>query len=675
MVFPAGSSVPKLVSLTITNDGITEGEETLIFSIQNVTGGNHAEVGINTTFTLSITEGNDYYSGISSTLSGNELRLALNNLIKGHTQYTYDVLWGALKNTDEDPNNKNNVILIYSGKSISENSNGGGVDDWNREHVWAQSRGGFDTNPGPGTDIHHVRPEDATVNSSRSNLDFDWGGNPHPEATGCKYDEDSWEPRDAVKGDVARMLFYMDVRYEGENGELDLQLVDVVGSTTAGTIGKLSTLLAWHMQDPPDEFEKNRNEIIFGYQKNRNPFIDHPEYVVKIWSLASKPIITNIQRDVLVPEVSQDFSVTADIVDDVTISSAIVKYKVDNGNENSVAMSKVSTNSFSAKIPGSAFTNGSLIQYRIFAYDNENNETMTSFQSVLAGTSKMIDLHQTDVNGNPIYSGLFTKVRGVATVSNNIFSATHLEVNLQDSTGGMLVYKANSASFPVAEGNEYTITGKLTNFNGSVELVPADLTDIVDNGKGVEIIPNEKTISQLLSNAENLESTLVLIKNASKLSGSWLAGQNITISDNGGPSLLTLHIDSSTDLGSNPEPTYPKDIAGIFSQYDQVSPFTSGYQIKPRKYSDIKNVSSVEDENIPSKFSLAQNYPNPFNPSTTIQYSIPSNVKREMSNVKLVVYDILGNEVATLVNENKPAGMYNVQFTMNNLTSGVYFYT
>jgi endonuclease I/DNA/RNA endonuclease YhcR with UshA esterase domain len=689
IVFPAGSSSPKLVSLTITNDGITEGEETLVFSIQNITGGNQAQTGSNSTFTLSITEGTDYYSGISSTLSGNELRLALNNLIKGHTQYSYDALWGALKNTDEDPNNKGNVILIYSGKSISENPNGGGVDDWNREHVWAQSRGGFDTNPGPGTDIHHVRPEDATVNSSRNNLDFDWGGIPHPEATGCKYDEDSWEPRDAVKGDVARMLFYMDVRYEGENGEPDLQLVDVVGSTTPGTIGKLSTLLAWHIQDPPDEFEKHRNDVIYSYQKNRNPFIDHPEYVVKIWSLASKPIITNIQRDVLVPELNQNFSVSADIVDDGTISSAFVKYKVDNGNEESVPMNKVSANSFSAQIPSSSYSDGSLIQYRIFAYDNENNETATAYQSVLAGTTKMNKLHQVDANGNPIYSGVFVKVRGVATVSNNVFSGTHLEVNLQDSTGGMLVYKANSASFSFTEGNDYSITGKLTNFNGSVELVPANLTDIIDHGKGVEIFPNQKTISQLLSDAENLESTLISIKNASKISGTWAAGQNITITDNGGSSLLTLHIDSSTDLGSNPEPTYPKDIVGIFSQYDQVSPFTSGYQIKPRKYSDIKNVSAVEDENIPSKFSLKQNYPNPFNPSTTIQFSIPSVIVRQAHYdntdvtlrqaqsdilVTLKVYDILGKEVATLVNENKPAGNYEIKFDGSNLSSGIYFY-
>jgi len=79
-----------------------------------------------------------------------------------------------------------------------------------------------------------------------------------------------------------------------------------------------------------------------------------------------------------------------------------------------------------------------------------------------------------------------------------------------------------------------------------------------------------------------------------------------------------------------------------------------------------------------NSFELFQNYPNPFNPSTTIKYSVPSNVKREMSNVKIIVCDILGNEVATLVDENKPAGYFEIKFNVeqtSSLSSGIYFYT
>jgi hypothetical protein len=77
----------------------------------------------------------------------------------------------------------------------------------------------------------------------------------------------------------------------------------------------------------------------------------------------------------------------------------------------------------------------------------------------------------------------------------------------------------------------------------------------------------------------------------------------------------------------------------------------------------------------PHKFYLYQNYPQPFNPITKIKFTIPSNVKREVSNIALKVYDVLGNEVATLVNEELAAGEYEVEFDGRELTSGIYFYS
>lgn len=216
--------------------------------------------------------------------TGAALKSALHNIIDDHTEISYSNVWTALRETDEDPNNSNNVILLYTGRSQSKFTNGGNVNDWNREHVWAKSHGDFGTSMGAGTDLHHLRPTDVSVNGTRSNLDFDNGGNEHSEASGNYYDSDSWEPRDSVKGDVARMLFYMAVRYEGDSGELDLELNNQVNNGTAPYHGKLSVLLQWHKQDPVDNFERTRNEIIYtDYQHNRNPFIDHPEWVSAIW--------------------------------------------------------------------------------------------------------------------------------------------------------------------------------------------------------------------------------------------------------------------------------------------------------------------------------------------------------------------------------------------------------
>lgn len=216
--------------------------------------------------------------------TGSQLKSALHTIISDQTKITYSQVWDALKKTDEDPANPSNVILLYSGRSEPKSDNGGGSGQWNREHVWAKSHGDFGTATGPGTDVHHLRPEDVGVNSVRGNKDFDNGGGELSEAPGNFTDNDSFEPRDAVKGDVARMIFYMAVRYEGDDAFPDLEPNDTVSNGSAPNIGRLSALKEWSQEDPPDSFEKHRNDVIFDeFQHNRNPFIDHPEWVESVW--------------------------------------------------------------------------------------------------------------------------------------------------------------------------------------------------------------------------------------------------------------------------------------------------------------------------------------------------------------------------------------------------------
>ena len=223
-----------------------------------------------------------YASAMGKT--GTALRSSLHSIISANvTKLTYTQVWTALQDTDADPNNAGNVIEFYSGRSIAKSLNGGDPDDWNREHVWAQSRGGFDTSPGPGTDLQHLRPEDVTVNSTRGNKDFDLGGSAVSQCADCYSDGDSFEPRDSVQGDVARMLFYMAIRYEGGDGYPNLELSNTIG-TSAPYIGKLSVLLAWSDADPVSAAEMTRNDKIYNtWQHNRNPFIDHPEWAHAIW--------------------------------------------------------------------------------------------------------------------------------------------------------------------------------------------------------------------------------------------------------------------------------------------------------------------------------------------------------------------------------------------------------
>ena len=246
----------------------------------------------------------DYYQEANGK-SSEQLKEALYQIISNHTVFPYTSsstdTWDILQLSDQDPQNHDNMILVYTGRSQDkgyrdgsgnysqyENGNGTQNNSWNREHVWPKSHGFPDEDDNAYTDVHNLKPSDRSVNSSRGTKDYDYGGSQHSEATDCLTDSDSWEPSDSVKGDIARILFYMVVRYDPgydhNNNSFDLELVDY---TTPGNndpiLGKLSSLIQWHFDDPVDDFEINRNEVIFGFQQNRNPFIDHPNLVNFLW--------------------------------------------------------------------------------------------------------------------------------------------------------------------------------------------------------------------------------------------------------------------------------------------------------------------------------------------------------------------------------------------------------
>jgi endonuclease I len=230
------------------------------------------------------------YYNAAENKSDQDLRAALHNIIDDHSGFSYTSsstdTWDILKESDADPNNPNNVILIYTRESVNGNQEYAGGDGWNREHVWAKSRGDFDTRIPEGSDVHNLRASNIGVNSTRLNYSFDdCTSNSCDETYGNYYNSSVFEPRDEDKGDVARIIFYMDVRYEGDDGELDLEVNENIPSVSSKLPyhGVLSTLLEWHELDPVDDFERNRNDVIYSYQGNRNPFIDHPNLVDFLW--------------------------------------------------------------------------------------------------------------------------------------------------------------------------------------------------------------------------------------------------------------------------------------------------------------------------------------------------------------------------------------------------------
>lgn len=216
----------------------------------------------------------NYYSSVL-TLSGAELRAQLKTIISTgakklpYTSSSSDV-WDMCESGDQNPDNADQVWQIYKEQGISKSAHVSGSTGWNREHVWAKSHGDFGTRQGPGTDGHHLRASDARENGNRAALDFANVNGPRTK-NGTFY-----EPPLSAKGDVARSIFYMAVRY-------GFTVNETGGRGETAYHGKLSDLLEWNELDPVDPYEIRRNNVIYGYQNNRNPFIDHPELVKYIF--------------------------------------------------------------------------------------------------------------------------------------------------------------------------------------------------------------------------------------------------------------------------------------------------------------------------------------------------------------------------------------------------------
>ena len=230
-----------------------------------------------------------YYNGIDFSKSGVALKQDLaTRIISTHTNflvYTPGV-WEASKVTDVNPNNSSEVLLVYGYAASGDlsrtrglNDNGGSQGDWNREHVYPRSLGNPNLGTeGPGADAHHLRPADVNYNSQRSNTIFaDGSGNSGNVAGG-------WYPGDEWKGDVARMMMYMYVRYDA------VCLPSRVGNgSNANTPDDMVDLfLKWNVEDPVSDFERQRNTYHGNTtntyaQGNRNPFIDNAYLATRIW--------------------------------------------------------------------------------------------------------------------------------------------------------------------------------------------------------------------------------------------------------------------------------------------------------------------------------------------------------------------------------------------------------
>ncbi|MCZ8196658.1 MAG: endonuclease [Flavobacterium sp.] len=312
VTIPVGSTTGS-TTITLLNDGNIEGDEELNISVISpaipyylqtnniIVRVLDANFNVSTygtpatpTYSLASTQPMGYYNSIEN-LSGATLKQAIQNIIANPAEvrvHTYSEVYDIITVADQNPANNNQVWLIYTEASRSKLDRQVGssiVGKWNREHIYPQSRGNYgsgidyDLPPdgfnnwfttsaddiGAGlSDAHHIRVADGQENSSRNNKDYG----------PLDYNGPSGSTANSWKGDVARALFYMAVRYNG------LSLVNGnPADSTIGQLGDLATLLAWNQLDPADDFEMNRNNYIYTWQHNRNPFIDYPNLADYIW--------------------------------------------------------------------------------------------------------------------------------------------------------------------------------------------------------------------------------------------------------------------------------------------------------------------------------------------------------------------------------------------------------
>ena len=244
----------------------------------------------------------NYYA--TATGTGGTLKQQLNDIIDGHTVISYDAARSVLQVTDEDPADPNRMILVYNRISLNVAAiNPGGsipgwdsAATWNREHTWPESRLG--SGGQAVSDLFNLRPSTTSVNSDRGNDHF---GGAYGQSFGTKNDGGAtvWYPGDADAGMIARQEFYMAMRYDGSDSNTsDIELLAGVPSQAA-RLGNLNRLIEWHFAAPPDHFERRRNEIIYdGYQHNRNPFTDRPEYAWSIFVNQANDSMITIQGGV-----------------------------------------------------------------------------------------------------------------------------------------------------------------------------------------------------------------------------------------------------------------------------------------------------------------------------------------------------------------------------------------
>jgi endonuclease I len=541
-----------------------------------------------------------YYNGTEN-LTGAELKKELHEIINDHVDFSYYRTGQIINYSDSDPANPENVILFYLQESRDADMYGMGGDYINREHVWAKSHGYFSGIRPMDSDVHNLRPSDASVNEDRGNKDFDNvrpNGTQHHEATECWYTEWAWEPGPATKGQVARILFYMATRYEDADLEIDLELVDKINTFPLPEHGKLSTLIEWNNQYPPSDFERRRNERIHQIQQNRNPFVDNPEFANLIWNEKSieKFQFSDLKMIPEKPGVGDIANISVKIVSESEPDSVVLYW----GNFFDSAQNRIPLISDSEKFSNTvSFHNlqaGEIIYFLFKAFSvNDTSVFRGSYifpENITAEQITPIQNVQGPGTESPVI-GQQVIVTGRITAN---FDNTFYIQDASSERSGICVYNSLKTGLI---GDSVVVRGKVTEYSTLTELTDIEYFYNFENNKIVE--PITINTNQL---HEDYEGMLVKLENVTFADGgSTIQSTNSVYSfyDEAGQGVL--YSDRNGRLPGQKLPEDRTTITGIVSQYQGV------YQLLAREIADLTlETNATRHHELKQDVSI---YPNP----------------------------------------------------------------
>ena len=417
--------------------------------------------------------------------------------------------------------------------------------------------------------------------------------------------------------------------------------------------------------------------------------------------VTSPPLISSIRRDTALVYPNQDVEISAKVTDlDGTVEGAKIFYSVDGGPRDSVEMSfSASDTLYKGTIPGVS-SDSALVDFYLWAIDNQDLESVSPvdttddyFYLVLNRTPTIKDVQYSPLGGG--YSGYTNyevTIRGIVTGDSSdvkgFGSSSFARNYIQDGEGpwsGIQISFGDPLGTDlygeVLRGDDVTLTGTIQESFGVTRI--NNITSYTINSHNNPLpVPHLLTTGEMgplgdgVPAKEQWESVLVEFQNPEITNISADGASNfgeISVDDGSGPTRVELEDgNNSYQNGSGSPGTILVEVGGTFDELIGIMYYSfSNFKLVPRKDDDFVNYTDVVDEHtIPSSYNLDQNYPNPFNPSTTIQYSIP-----EAGNVNISIYNILGQEVKTVLNNSsQSAGTYKVVFDASNMPSGIYIY-